>query len=229
MQSKRSRLVAFALSGAVIFSGCDWFKPKPPIDDGNTTVIVTPVIPPSEPDPQPEPNPEPQPQPEPNPQPEPEPELRNDLIASINFALPYFVKNSFNYTGKLQNASDTLPLSFSNSGLELILMKKTPQGNKEMNRTSLDKEFFIKLLDYGWIELEHSGEVMKIKVSNVEIDYEGKHYKILSPLTYTKSFPMKSYKFSETGTYYENAKVDYNFDGNDYSVDIKSKDFTVSE
>lgn len=211
----KPKLTALLLSGTLLFAGC---RPLPPIPPAPIPPIENPVIP--VPSPEPEPIPNPVPNPEPTPQPEPEP-IRNDLYATISL-LEYQVGDNFNYTGKLQNAT-LLPLAFSNTGLELRLMK----GDKLMNTTAISKEFYAKLLEYGYMEFIQADKQMTVKVSNVEIDINGKHYKVPHPIVISQSFPMPVYNFKEAGTYCMEAEVDYEFEGSNYTAKFKSGEFEV--
>ena len=149
--------------------------------------------------------------------------MRNDILAYVEFS-NYLVGDNFNYSGTIQNAS-TIPVGFSNAGLELKLMKR----EEEMNKTAISKEFYMKLLEYGYMEFNHLDNQMKIRASNVEIDVNSKHYKIPYPLAMSQTFPMASYKFKEAGVYYLEADIDYEFEGENYKTRIKSQEFEIEE
>jgi len=207
MKNLRNKLLGLTLSGALALGSCDLFLP--PITPPNTGEETEEVEEDDEEDS------------------EEEYIQRGDLSVSINPEGSYRVGDNLNLSGKIQNARQS-PIYFDNvsgTSLEYNLMNESGVVENQV----FDTPFHLTLKKAGYLEVEHKDDKLSIKGSNVEANYDGKHYDVPAPIEFTIKEDLPSYIFQESGKHWLEFIATYKFEDVEYRAKFKSIDFLVNE
>lgn len=149
---------------------------------------------------------------------------RNDIVSNLNLET-YKVGDAFNYSGIVQNNSNgiiTIDNSDGNS-LEYMLML----GERQIDSIKSNASLYLELKDAGNIAFNHRDNKLRVTMTNVYAEYNGKSYDIPYPLRASKTGDVNNFIFNEAGNYQMQVRVKYSLDGNQYETIFKSQEFKV--
>jgi hypothetical protein len=155
---------------------------------------------------------------------EEEPVERNDLVSNLNLGT-YKVGDAFSYSGIVQNNSNGIITIDNQDGnsLEYMLMSGTEKVDSVKSNASL----YLELKDAGNIAFNHENNKLKVTMTNVYAEYNGKSYDIPYPFRASKTGDINNFVFNKSGDYQMQVRVKYSLKGNQYETVFKSQEFKV--